>query len=112
MYTIVTCDVWVHTVSLVYMCMMLFQDTVVIMYCKFFIIKLIDGKLMCLCMSIFLQAIHSTPESPLQDLRGDKKKRVSDTSQSMLLMSQQYRTLNKCVYWFSLTIKWYCKLER
>ena len=88
MSIIAACDVCVHTVCLVYMCMLLVQDTVVIMYCTFFIITFIDGKLMSLCISIFLQAIHSIPELPRQDLRGDKRKRASDTSQSLLQMSQ------------------------
>ena len=88
MCTIAACDVWVQTVCLVFMCMLLVQDTVVIMYCTFFIITLIDRKLMSLCISIFLQAIHRTDELPCQDARGDKRKRDSDTSQSLLLMSQ------------------------
>ena len=68
--------------------MLLVQGTVVIMYCTFFIITFIDRTLMSLCISIFLQSIHSTPELLRQVPRGDKRKRASDTSQSLLLMSQ------------------------
>ena len=50
MYTIAACDVWVQTVCLVYMCMLFVQDTVVIMYCTFIIITLINRKLMSLCI--------------------------------------------------------------